>query len=84
MTAKSTYDLIRESAEMPDWMPAFIALHFAKVEVIKEHLKTGHPLIVWRDGKVYRQPPEEAKLELEHALKNESWASEVLRELQQP
>jgi hypothetical protein len=83
MTTKSTYDLLRESAAKPDWLPALIALHLAKVSVIKEHLKTGHPLIVWRDGKVYRQPPEDAKRELEQALKNESWASEVLQALQQ-
>ena len=68
---------------MPDWMPEFIALHFAKVSVIKEHLKTGHPLIIWRDGKVYRQPPEEAKRVLEEALKNEPWASEILEALRQ-
>jgi len=60
---------------MPDWMPALNAPRLAKAEVIKEHLKTGHPLIIWRDGKVYRQPPEEAKRELEQALKNDPWAS---------
>ncbi len=71
----TTDDILQETPGVPDWVPALIALRLAKAQVIKEHLKTGHPLIIWRDGKVYRQPPEEARRELEAGLKNDPWAS---------
>ncbi len=69
MATNPTDETLRESAGMPEWMLALTALRLAKAEVVEEHLKTGHPLIIWRDGKVYRQPPEEAKRELEQAAK---------------
>jgi predicted ABC-type ATPase len=78
MATKPTDEPLRESAEMPDWMPALNALRLAKVEVIKEHLRTGHPLIIWRNGKVYHQPPEEAKRELEQAAKSDPWMKAAL------
>jgi hypothetical protein len=64
----------------PDCIGALMALHLAKAQVIEEHLKTDHPLIVWRDGKVYRQPPEKAKQELEAAIKNDPWSATALHD----
>jgi predicted ABC-type ATPase len=75
MATKPIDVTLQESFEMPDWMPALIALRLAKAQVVEEHHKTGHPLIIWRDGKVYRQPPAEAKRVLENALKNDRLAS---------
>ena len=69
----SASDKLQETGEIPEWAKATIAMRYAVAEVIEEHCKTGHPLIVWRDGKVYRQPPEEAKHELEQAAKSELW-----------
>jgi len=77
MAHESDNENLQESPDMPDWAPALHALHLAVAEVIEEHLKTGHPLIVWRDGKVYRQPPEEARREMEQALKNDPWAAQI-------
>lgn len=75
IAVEPTDETLRESAEAPDWMPALMALRLAKAEVIEEHCKSGHPLIVWHNGKVYRQPPEEAKRELEEAIKSGAWSS---------
>ncbi len=36
------------------------AMNAAVAKVIQEHLRTGRPLAVWRDGKVVMIPPEEA------------------------
>jgi predicted ABC-type ATPase len=80
MRTSSTDETLQESASLPYWMPMLIALRLAKAEVIREHCKTGHPLIVWRDGKVYRQPPEEAQREMEEAMKNDPWRSVPLTE----
>jgi hypothetical protein len=77
VTTSSTDETLQESASLPDWLPMLIALRLAKAEVIEEHCKTGHPLIVWRDGKVYHQPTEEARRELEAAMKNDPWASAI-------
>jgi hypothetical protein len=73
MTFKPTDKASLESIERPDWMNALIALRMAKAQVIEEHCKSGHPIVIWHDGKVYLQPPEEAKLELEKAIKDGSW-----------
>jgi predicted ABC-type ATPase len=62
---------LQETPQIPEWMQAMSAMREAVGDVIEEHLKTGHPLIIWRNGKVYRQPPEEARREMEQALKNE-------------
>jgi hypothetical protein len=83
MAEESSNQNLQHGPEIPDWVKATIAMRFAVAEIIEEHCKTGHPLIVWRDGKVYRQPPAEAKRELEEALKNESWTAEMLQALRQ-
>jgi hypothetical protein len=70
-------DTLRETGEIPMSVKATIAMRFAVAKVIDEHLRTGHPLIIWRDGKVYRQPPEEASRELEEAMKDDPWTSVV-------
>src|SRR5262249_27866214 len=75
MAIKPTDESLRETPEIPDWVSALTALRLAKAQVIEEHLKTGRPLIIWRDDRVHRQPPEEAKRELEAALKNDPWAA---------
>ena len=75
MSTEPTDEALQETAETPDWINALIALRLAKADVIEEHLKTGHPLIIWRDGKVYRQPPEEARREFDDLPRNDPWAS---------
>ncbi len=52
-----------------------MALRLAKsFDVIDQHLKKArHPLVIWRDGKVYHQPPEEAKREMDERMKNPGW-----------
>ena len=37
------------------------ALKEAVAEVVKDHLRTGDPLVVWRNGKVVWLPPAKAK-----------------------
>jgi len=59
---------------MPEWAKAVFAMRQAVAEIIEEHARTGHPLLSWRDGKVYHQPPEEARRELEAAARNDPWA----------
>ena len=41
------------------------AMKAAVANVIREHLRTGQPLAVWRDGKVAMISPEEAAVGLE-------------------
>jgi hypothetical protein len=38
---------------------AEMALREAGVAVIADHLRTGHPLVLWLDGKVVHMPAEE-------------------------
>jgi predicted ABC-type ATPase len=66
---------LKERGEAPEWEKAVVAMRLAMIDVVNEHLRTGHPLITWRNGRIYRQPPEEAKRELEAALKSDPWAS---------
>ena len=73
MVVNPSDETLKESAEVPDWMPALIALRQAQAQVIEDHCKTGDPIILWRDGKVYLRPPKEAKRELDQAIKNGSW-----------
>jgi len=65
---ESSGQKLEETHAIPNWVKATIAMRAAVSEIIEEHCKTGHPLIIWRDGKVYRQSPEEAKREFEQAL----------------
>ncbi len=65
---------LKERGEISEWAEAVVAMRVAMIDVNK-HLKTCHPLITWRNGRIYRQPPEEAKRELEAALKNDPWCS---------
>jgi predicted ABC-type ATPase len=73
MAVNPSDETLRESAEVPDWMPALIALRQAQAQVIEDHCKTGDPIILWRDGRVYLQPPKEAKRELDQAIKSGTW-----------
>jgi hypothetical protein len=45
--------------EMPLDIMAEKALREAVAEAIAEHKLRGHPIVVWRDGKVVSIPPEE-------------------------
>ncbi|MBI5604971.1 MAG: hypothetical protein HY879_16650 [Deltaproteobacteria bacterium] len=45
--------------EMPLEIMAEKALKEAVAEAIAEHKLRGHPIVVWRDGKVVSIPPEE-------------------------
>ncbi|MEW6187303.1 MAG: hypothetical protein AB1585_16340 [Thermodesulfobacteriota bacterium] len=45
--------------EMPLDLKAEKALQEAVAEAFAEHKLRGHPIIVWRDGKVVSIPPEE-------------------------
>lgn len=74
MANKSADGSLNETANAPDWLPALNALRMAKADVIEQHLQSGHPIIIWRDGKIYQQPPEEAKRELEKVFKNNPWS----------
>ncbi len=73
MPLKPTDETLRESADQPNWMSALAALRLAKLDVIEQHCRSGHPIIIWRDGKVYHQPPEEAKRKMEKVMKNPDW-----------
>jgi predicted ABC-type ATPase len=68
---------LQETATPPVWGKASIAMRSAMADVIEQYRKTGNLLVVWRDGKVYHQPPEEAKRELEEAIKNDPCAARV-------
>lgn len=74
MSAEPHDDKLQESATEPDWLPALIALRRAKLKVIEEYCRAGQPIVIWRDGKVYHQPPQEAKREMEELMrKNPNW-----------
>jgi hypothetical protein len=38
---------------------AEMAMNEAAIEAIAEHKRLGHPIWIWRDGKVVKVPPEE-------------------------
>jgi hypothetical protein len=74
MSFESKDDTLRESPTEPYWLRPLIALRLAKLDVIEDHCRTGQPIIIWRDGKVYHQPPQEAKREMEELMrKNPNW-----------
>jgi len=73
MPIEPTNEALQESAADPSWLPALIALRLSRLDVIEQHLKSGHPIVTWRDGKVYHQPPEEAKREMDELMKNPNW-----------
>ncbi len=72
---KSTGEELHDTFKPVEWIQVVSAMRIAIRGVIAEHCKTGHPLITWRDGKLYLQPPEEAKRELEEVLKNDPCAA---------
>jgi len=41
---------------------AEMALKEAVAEAIAEHKRMGHPIVVWRNGKVVTIPPEEIEV----------------------
>ena len=41
---------------------AEMALKEAVADAIAEHKRMGHPIVVWRDGKVVTIPPEEIEV----------------------
>ena len=75
MGSEPPEDALRETTDDPDAMNALTALRLAKLAVIELHRKNGLPIVIWRDGKVYHQPPEEAQREFEEAMKSQGWPS---------
>jgi hypothetical protein len=45
--------------DIPMDVRADIALKEAVADAIAEHKRMGRPIVVWRDGKVVKIPPEE-------------------------
>ncbi|MBI4768702.1 MAG: hypothetical protein HY787_29630 [Deltaproteobacteria bacterium] len=45
--------------KMPLDVKAELALREAVAEAMAEHKLRGHPIVIWRDGKVVSVPPEE-------------------------
>jgi hypothetical protein len=45
--------------KLPVVVRAETAMRQAGAAVIADHLRTGDPLVIWRDGKVVLVPPEE-------------------------
>jgi hypothetical protein len=56
---KRTSKVKDNTDEMPLEIMAERALREAVAEAIAEHKLRGHPIVVWRDGKVVTIPPEE-------------------------
>lgn len=68
ISRQASPDKLEETPGISESEKAVDAMRSAVAQIVEEHCKTGSPLIIWRDGKVYRQPPEEAKRELEAAV----------------
>ncbi len=49
----------KEMKEIPLDIRAEMALREAVADAIAEHKLRGHPIVVWRDGKVVTVPPED-------------------------
>jgi hypothetical protein len=49
----------RDLKSLPFEIKAEMALKEAVAEAIAEHKRRGHPIAVWRDGKVVLIPPDE-------------------------
>lgn len=56
---KETKETDKEMNEMPLEIMAEKALKEAVAEALAEHKLRGHPIVIWRDGKVVSIPPEE-------------------------
>ncbi|HZV34297.1 MAG TPA: zeta toxin family protein [Verrucomicrobiae bacterium] len=69
ISRQTSPDKLEETPDIRESEKAVKAMRSAVAQIVEEHCKTGSPLIIWRDGKVYLQPPEEAKRELEAAIK---------------
>jgi predicted RNA binding protein YcfA (HicA-like mRNA interferase family) len=50
---------IKGLEDIPLMVKAEMALKEAVADAIAEHKRMGHPIVVWRDGKVVTIPPEE-------------------------
>ena len=79
MQIESPLDESDKTTNSSCWRAALFSLYLARADAIKQHAKTGHPLIMWRDGKVYRQPPKAAWRDLQEALKRDPYISEYLK-----
>ena len=71
---------------MPLHIMAEKALQEAVADAIAEHKQRGHPIVVWRNGKVVSIPPELIPNAAEAIEKSESQKSQRLyvKEKQQP
>ncbi len=57
----------KKPAEVPLEKLAEEALKVAVAEAIAEHKRNGHPIAVWRDGKVVIVPPDQIVVPEVHA-----------------
>ena len=57
----------KKGAEVPLEKLAEEALKVAVAEAIAEHKRNGHPIAVWRDGKVIIVPPDQIVVPEVHA-----------------
>jgi hypothetical protein len=48
-----------ETVDFEDDAQVDRAMRRAVAEALKEHKRKGHSVVIWRDGKVVRVPPEE-------------------------
>ena len=57
-----------EILELPLEVRAEMALKAAVKKVVQEHVRTGRPLHIWRDGKVVAVPAHELQAESDPVL----------------
>jgi len=56
---KTTRKVSGDVRNLPFEIKAEMALKEAVAEAIAEHKRRGHPIVIWRDGKVVLIPPDE-------------------------
>ncbi len=56
---KKTRKAGRDVRNLPFEIKAEMAIKEAVAEAIAEHKRQGHPIAIWRDGKVVLIPPDE-------------------------
>ena len=52
----------RKQSDMPMAFRAEEALKKAVADTIADHKRTGHPIVIWRDGKVVRIPADQIEI----------------------
>jgi hypothetical protein len=60
---KDSPKIENDQEDLPLDVKAEKAMKEAVAEAIAEHKLRGRPIVIWRDGKVVRVPPEEISVE---------------------